>query len=55
MSERHLVSGAAQKRPGRTLLAIIENHQLPDGGFRVPPVLHSFGAPEKVSGPSASN
>jgi seryl-tRNA synthetase len=50
----HTVNGTAVA-VGRTLLAIIENHQLPDGGFRVPQVLHSFGAPEKVSGPSGSN
>jgi seryl-tRNA synthetase len=50
----HTLNGTAVAA-GRTLLAIIENHQLPDGGFRVPPVLHSYGAPEQVSGPSGSN
>jgi seryl-tRNA synthetase len=46
----HTLNGTAVA-VGRTLLAIMENHQLPDGNFRVPPVLHAYGAPEKVSGP----
>jgi seryl-tRNA synthetase len=32
----------------------MENHQLQDGGFRVPAALHPFGAPEQVPGPTAS-
>jgi seryl-tRNA synthetase len=46
----HTLNGTAVA-VGRTLLAIMENHQLSDGNFRVPPVLHAYGAPEKVSGP----
>jgi seryl-tRNA synthetase len=46
----HTLNGTAVA-VGRTLLAIMENHQLPDGNFRVPSVLHAYGAPEKVSGP----
>ena len=50
----HTLNGTAVA-VGRTLLAIMENHQLPGGDFRVPAVLQSFGAPEQVSGPSGSN
>ncbi len=50
----HTLNGTAVAA-GRTLLAIMENHQLPGGGFRVPAALHTFGAPEEVSGPSKSN
>jgi seryl-tRNA synthetase len=50
----HTLNGTAVA-VGRTLLAIMENHQLADGGFRVPAALYKFGAPEQVSGPSASN
>ena len=49
----HTLNGTAVA-VGRTLLAIIENHQLPDGGFRVPAALHNFGAPEQVPGPAVS-
>ena len=48
----HTLNGTAVA-VGRTLLALMENHQLADGGFRVPAVLHRFGAPERVSGPSS--
>ena len=37
----HTLNGTAVA-VGRTLLAIMENHQLPDGGFRVPAALHAF-------------
>jgi seryl-tRNA synthetase len=50
----HTLNGTAVA-VGRTLLAIMENHQLSDGGFRVPAVLKDFGAPGEVSGPEASN
>jgi len=46
----HTLNGTAVA-VGRTLLAIMENHQLADGGFRVPDVLHPFGAPSEVPGP----
>jgi seryl-tRNA synthetase len=45
----HTVNGTAVA-VGRTLLAVMENHQLSAGGFRVPAVLHEFGAPQEVSG-----
>ena len=48
----HTLNGTAVA-VGRTLLALMENHQLADGGFRVPAVLHQFGAPERVSGASS--
>ena len=43
----HTLNGTAVA-VGRTLLAIMENHQRPDGGFAVPPALHPFGAPAEV-------
>ncbi len=49
----HTLNGTAVA-VGRTLLAIMENHQLPDGGFRPPAALQEFGAPEQVPGRSAS-
>ena len=48
----HTLNGTAVA-VGRTLLALMENHQLADGGFRVPAVLHQFGGPERVSGASS--
>ena len=45
----HTLNGTAVA-VGRTILAIIENHQTADGGFRVPAVLHSFGSPAVVAG-----
>jgi seryl-tRNA synthetase len=48
----HTLNGTAVA-VGRTLLALMENHQDADGGFRVPAVLHQFGAPERVSGASS--
>jgi len=44
----HTLNGTAVA-VGRTLVAIMENHQLAGGGFRVPDVLQSFGAPSEVS------
>jgi seryl-tRNA synthetase len=46
----HTVNGTAVA-VGRTLLAIMENHQLSEGDFHVPRVLHAYGAPEKVLAP----
>ncbi len=43
----HTLNGTAVA-VGRTLLAIMENHQRQDGGFAVPPVLHPFGAPAEI-------
>ena len=50
----HTLNGTAVA-VGRTLLAIMENHQLPDGGFRVPSALHDFGAPRAGAGPRRRN
>jgi seryl-tRNA synthetase len=47
----HTLNGTAVA-VGRTLLAIVENHQRADGGFTVPAVLHRFGAPTEVPGSS---
>jgi len=43
----HTLNGTAVA-VGRTLLAIMENHQRQDGGFAVPSALHPFGAPAEV-------
>jgi len=47
----HTLNGTAVA-VGRTLLAIMENHQRADGGFAVPPALHPFGAPAEIPAPS---
>ena len=46
----HTLNGTAVA-VGRTLLALMENHQGADGGFSVPAVLRQHGAPERVTGP----
>ncbi len=33
---------------GRTIIALLENHQQPDGTVRIPDVLTAFGAPERI-------
>jgi seryl-tRNA synthetase len=33
---------------GRTIIAIVENHQRDDGTVAIPSVLHPFGAPETL-------
>ena len=43
----HTLNGTAVA-VGRTLIAMMENHQDSDGGFSVPTVLHSYGAPERI-------
>ena len=30
------------------MIALIENRQERDGGFTLPSILHSYGAPEKI-------
>lgn len=45
----HTLNGTAVA-VGRTLIAILENHQRPDGSVVVPECLRPFGAPE-VLGP----
>jgi len=36
---------------GRTIIALLENHQQADGSVRIPEVLTAYGAPEKIGGP----
>ncbi|MGH3118308.1 MAG: serine--tRNA ligase [Gaiellales bacterium] len=44
----HTLNGTAVA-VGRTIIAIVENHQQDDGTVAVPPVLHDFGAPETIA------
>jgi seryl-tRNA synthetase len=44
----HTLNGTAVA-VGRTVIALIENRQDGDGGFSVPSILHSFGAPERIA------
>jgi seryl-tRNA synthetase len=43
----HTLNGTAVA-VGRTLIALMENHQTGDGGVEVPPVLREWGAPERL-------
>jgi seryl-tRNA synthetase len=43
----HTLNGTAIA-VGRTLIALVENHQREDGPVQVPSVLHAFGAPEVI-------
>jgi len=43
----HTLNGTAVA-VGRTIIAIVENHQQGDGTVAVPQVLHEFGAPETI-------
>lgn len=43
----HTLNGTAVA-VGRTLIAILENHQRADGSVAIPSVLHSFGAPPEL-------
>ena len=43
----HTLNGTAVA-VGRTIIAIVETHQRPDGTVRVPPALHPYGAPEVI-------
>jgi len=45
--EVHTLNGTAVA-VGRTIIAIVENHQQPDGTIRVPEVLHAYGAPSEI-------
>jgi seryl-tRNA synthetase len=36
---------------GRTIIALLENHQQPDGSVRIPGVLTRYGAPDSIGGP----
>jgi len=43
----HTLNGTAVA-VGRTMIALIENRQERDGGFTLPNILHSYGAPERI-------
>ncbi len=43
----HTLNGTAVA-VGRTMIALIENRQERDGGFTLPTIMHSYGAPEKI-------
>jgi seryl-tRNA synthetase len=45
----HTLNGTAIA-VGRTMIALIENRQDRDGGFTLPNILHSYGAPDKIGG-----
>ena len=44
----HTLNGTAVA-VGRTIIAIVENHQREDGSIAIPAVLHEFGAPAEIS------
>jgi len=41
----HTLNGTAVA-VGRTIIAIVENHQREDGSVEIPALLHPFGAPQ---------
>jgi seryl-tRNA synthetase len=43
----HTLNGTAVA-VGRTIIAIVENHQQDDGSIAIPSVLHPYGAPERI-------
>jgi seryl-tRNA synthetase len=43
----HTLNGTAVA-VGRTIIALVENHQREDGSIRLPAVLHAYGAPELI-------
>jgi seryl-tRNA synthetase len=43
----HTLNGTALA-VGRTIIALVENHQRDDGTIAIPEVLHSFGAPRVI-------
>jgi seryl-tRNA synthetase len=43
----HTLNGTAVAI-GRTIIAIVENHQQDDGSIAIPSVLHPYGAPERI-------
>jgi seryl-tRNA synthetase len=44
----HTLNGTAVA-VGRTIIALVENHQQGDGSIEIPAVLHPFGAPERIA------
>jgi seryl-tRNA synthetase len=49
--EVHTLNGTAVA-VGRTIIAVVENHQQDDGSIRVPEALHPFGAPPVIEAAS---
>jgi seryl-tRNA synthetase len=49
--EVHTLNGTAVA-VGRTIIAIVENHQQDDGTIRIPEALHPFGAPPAIEAAS---
>jgi seryl-tRNA synthetase len=47
----HTLNGTAVAI-GRTIIAIVENHQQADGSIEIPSVLHPYGAPERIAAAS---
>jgi len=43
----HTLNGTAVA-VGRTIIALVENHQQDDGSIRIPEALHAFGAPPAI-------
>jgi seryl-tRNA synthetase len=44
----HTLNGTAVA-VGRTIIALVENHQRDDGSIAIPEVLHGYGAPERIA------
>jgi seryl-tRNA synthetase len=44
----HTLNGTAVA-VGRTIIAIVENHQRDDGSIEIPSMLHPYGAPERIA------
>jgi seryl-tRNA synthetase len=44
----HTLNGTAVA-VGRTIIAIVENHQQDDGSIQIPEVLHAYGAPKVIA------
>ena len=49
----HTLNGTAVA-VGRTIIAIVENHQREDGSIAIPAALHDFGAPREIASATAS-
>jgi seryl-tRNA synthetase len=49
----HTLNGTAVA-VGRTIIAIVENHQREDGSVAIPAALHDFGAPREIASSTAS-
>ena len=49
----HTLNGTAVA-VGRTIIAIVENHQRDDGSIAIPAALHEYGAPREIASSTAS-